>query len=358
MGHDQAAAELRRGLNVPGLPVSSLAWFLLPLASSLAGTWLALGYARRRGLLDQPGERRSHAVATPRGGGISIAVVLLATILVVGYRYPELRLVLQAGGVGLVLVAAVGWIDDHRPLSARARLVAHALSAALLAAAVLLSGHGALAAGIAFAAVLVLVNVWNFMDGIDGLATSQAAIAGLGYALVAGPGAPAWLGLALAGACCGFLPFNFPRARIFLGDVGSGALGQGLALAGVLVMIAPAGTAGPSLWPLLVLPLATFLVDASLTLGRRVLRREAWWQPHVQHAYQVWSRRLGRHAPVTLAYAGWSAAGVALMIGMTFADCAFIIVMLAACGWCLASGLAWIVLQLASRNSKGQAQGQ
>jgi len=126
----------------------------------------------------------------------------------------------------------------------------------------------------------------------------------------------------------------------------------------VLVMVAPGRAVGQPLWPLLVLPLAAFLVDASLTLGRRVLRREAWWQPHVQHAYQVWSRRLGRHVPVTLAYAGWSAAGAALMIGMTFAECAFIIVMLAVFGWCLAGGLAWILLQMAYRDGKRRAQGQ
>src|SRR5690606_5870734 len=168
VGHDRAAAELRSGRSVPGPPASAFAWFLLPMALATAGTWLALGYSRRRGLFDQPGERRSHVVATPRGGGISIAAALLLAVLLLGYLYPELGPVLQAGALGLVLVAAVGWIDDHRPLSASARLAAHALSAALLAGAVLASGHGPLVAAIAFVAVMVLVNVWNFMDGIDG----------------------------------------------------------------------------------------------------------------------------------------------------------------------------------------------
>lgn len=359
VGFDQAAAELRSGLSVPDLPVSAFYWFVLPFALAAAGTWLALRYARKRGLLDQPGERRSHAVATPRGGGVSIAAALLVAILVLGYRHPELRPLLQAGALGLILVATVGWIDDHRPLSARARLAAHALSAGLLAAAVLLSGHGLLLAVIAFGAVLVLVNVWNFMDGINGLAASQAAIAALGYALVAGAGEPAGaLGLALAGACCGFLPFNFPTARIFLGDVGSGALGQGLALLAVLLMLAPPAGFAPSLWLLLVLPLAAFLVDATLTLGRRVLRHEPWWEPHVQHAYQVWSRTLGHHAPVTLAYAVWSVIGAALMIGMTITDAALMIVFVAAGGWCLAAGLGWALLQKTSRTGKGRADRQ
>ncbi len=338
-------------------PVAPAVLFAGALAGGAAITWLALRYAHRRGLYDQPGERRSHAVATPRGGGISIALVLLAAVMATGWWYPALRPVLQAGALGLVLVATVGWIDDHRPLSARVRLLAHALSAAMLAGAVLVAGHGLLPAAIAFVAVLVLVNVWNFMDGIDGLAGSQAAIAAVGFAAMVGMATPAgWLALALAGACCGFLPFNFPRARIFLGDVGSGALGHGLALLVVLVIVEPAGRVAPSAWPLLVLPLAAFLVDASLTLGRRIVRREAWWQPHVQHAYQVWSRTLGRHAPVTIAYAGWSIAGTALMLGMNRMQETFIIASAATLGWCLVSGAGWLALQHVSQEGKGRTQ--
>lgn len=340
---------------MPVSPATAVAWFMAALAASAAVTWLALRYARRRGLLDQPGERRSHAVATPRGGGISTAVVVLAAIVAMGWLYPQLRLVLQAGALGLVLVAAVGWIDDHRPLSAGVRLLAHAMSAAMLAAALLVSGHGLPVAAIAFSAVLVLVNVWNFMDGIDGLAASQAAIAALAYVVLTGTGTPAGaLGLALAGACCGFLPFNFPRARIFLGDVGSGTLGQALALLVVLAMLGSAEHAAPAGWLLLILPLGTFLVDATLTLGRRILRREAWWQPHVQHAYQVWARTLGRHAPVTMLYAGWSGAAAALMLGMTRAGSAFIIVSAATIGWCLVSGAAWWMVQGTSREREGR----
>ena len=104
------------------------------------------------------------------------------------------------------------------------------------------------------------------------------------------------------------------------------------------------------------LPLAAFLVDASLTLGRRIMRREAWWQAHVQHAYQVWSRTLGRHAPVTLAYAGWSLAGTALMIGVNLAHGPFIIALAATLGWCLVSGAGWLVLQHVSQEGKGRIQ--
>ena len=83
---------------------------------------------------------------------------------------------------------------------------------------------------VAFASALVLVNVWNFMDGIDGLAAMQALVVAVAWAMLAGAGPVWWLGLALAAGSLGFLPFNFPRARIFLGDVGSGALGYGLAM--------------------------------------------------------------------------------------------------------------------------------
>lgn len=345
---------------MPDHPAAESHWFLLPLVLALAGTWLALGYTRRRGLLDQPGERRSHSVATPRGGGISIAVVLLGALQAAACADPSLRPVLQAGALGLLLVGTAGWIDDHRPLSAKVRLAMHALSGGLLGAAVLMAGHGVLLTLVAFAAVLVLVNVWNFMDGIDGLAASQAAIAGLGLALIpgAGAGAQLWLALALTGACCGFLPFNFPKARIFLGDVGSGALGQGLAVLLVVTLIAPEGGLEQAEWPLLLLPLAAFLIDAGLTLARRIWRRERWWEPHVQHAYQAWSRTLGRHTPVTLAYAGWSVFGVGLALGIRASSDAFIIVTLAMLAWGLAGGLAWVLLQRASRDRKGRTEGQ
>jgi UDP-N-acetylmuramyl pentapeptide phosphotransferase/UDP-N-acetylglucosamine-1-phosphate transferase len=156
---------------------------------------------------------------------------------------------------------------------------------------------------------MVLVNVWNFMDGIDGLAASQAILVAAGWAWLAWPGPPAWLLLALAAAGLGFLPFNLPRARIFLGDVGSGALGYLLAV-GLLWL--PAGALA---WPWLAwLPLSAFLVDAALTLASRILRGEQWWAPHLQHAYQRWTIRIDRHATVTFAYALWTACAVATMV--------------------------------------------
>src|SRR5690606_21830627 len=162
VGHGQAAAELRRGMSTP-----AVLWTSLALAAvSALGTWLTLRYARRR-LLDLPGERRSHTVPTPRGGGLGITIALLAgTALAVagGVLAPLPALAFAAG---LLLVAGIGWIDDHRPLSPWSRLAVQCLAGLVLAAG-LYAGQGDWRwALLACAAVPVLVNVWNFMDGID-----------------------------------------------------------------------------------------------------------------------------------------------------------------------------------------------
>lgn len=270
-------------------------WLLLHFLIAAAVTWLARHYALRSNLLDQPGERRSHQVATPRGGGISIVAVLSLGGAYLWWHAPAGELMLPAFLAGLVLTAGIGWWDDHRPLSPWLRLAVQGVAAMIMAAAAYRTTgswiHGAAAAVF----VMVLVNVWNFMDGIDGLAASQAAIAAIAFALaLTGPWS--WLAAALFAACCGFLPFNFPKARIFLGDVGSGALG--FALAALLV----AGLSASSIiWPLLLLPMCAFLVDASFTLISRILRRQRWWTPHVEHLYQRLSRRYG-HVIVTAVY--------------------------------------------------------
>lgn len=286
-----------------------LSWILLHFAVALAGTWLAIRYALRRNLLDQPGERRSHAMATPRGGGIAIVAAVLLGTLWLALRQPEHVWPLASCALGLILVAGIGWVDDHAALPAWPRLLVQALAASMAAWAVYRTTAVMLDTLFAFALVMVMVNVWNFMDGIDGLAASQAAIAAAGLALVLGVGPWAWLAVGLFAAIAGFLPFNFPKARVFLGDVGSGALGYLLSL-----LILAAFMGHRSQWPLLLLPVSVFLIDAGFTLAMRMLRRERWWEPHVQHAYQSWSRRLDGHVPVTIAYAVSSLFAVTLML--------------------------------------------
>ncbi len=318
------------------LPSGLTGWLALHIALAAAGTWLARHYALGRSLVDEPGERRSHRVATPRGGGIAIVLAMLVALLALMARAPQWVPTLGLLGAGFVLVAAIGWIDDHRPLSPWLRLAVHALAAGLLGLAGIVAGTGGLwqvLAGCALA--LVLVNVWNFMDGIDGLAASQAALVAAAFALSApAAGVAWWLGWALCAACLGFLPFNFPRARIFLGDVGSGALGYALAV--LAVFASDGGMAGA--WVLL--PLSGFLVDAALTLGTRMVRGEHWWTPHVQHLYQRLARRWHGHRKVTLVYAAWTLAAIALMWSVRSLDAAFI--MCAVCAWYLVGAGIWI----------------
>jgi UDP-N-acetylmuramyl pentapeptide phosphotransferase/UDP-N-acetylglucosamine-1-phosphate transferase len=314
MGHGEAAAELCRGLIVADY-AGLAAWCLLHVAIGAAGTWLARRYALRRNLVDQPGERRSHHVATPRGGGISIVVSALLAFGWLAWTYAVAMPVVAAIAAGLVLIAGIGWLDDHRPLSPWLRLAIQAVAAAFVGIALLAGGRDAGMATFGFMTTMVFVNVWNFMDGIDGLAASQAVLIAAGWAWLAWPAPWAWLLLAVAAACLGFLPFNLPRARIFLGDVGSGALGYLLAI-GLLWL--PVDTTGLP-W-LAWLPLSAFLVDATLTLCMRILKGERWWTPHLQHVYQRWAARCGMHGQVTIAFALWTACATMAMVLLRGSD--------------------------------------
>lgn len=315
VGDGQAAAQLCRGVSVPEAGVletgviACVAWAALYAAIGYVGTRLAMRYALRHRLIDQPGERRSHTVATPRGGGIAIVAALLVAVAWLILRNPEHAPLLAAFAIGLVLVAGIGWADDHQPTSPWLRLAVQAIAASLLAWSVWHEGGGVQAAGCAFGAAMVLVNVWNFMDGIDGLAASQAAIVALAYGVSAGHGVVSSLGFALAAACLGFMPFNLPKARIFLGDVGSGSLGYALAALATWLALQDWDRA-----PALLLPLSAFGIDASLTLAMRIVRRQRWWLPHTEHSYQHWAGRIDRHGAVALAYAGWTVAASVLML--------------------------------------------
>jgi UDP-N-acetylmuramyl pentapeptide phosphotransferase/UDP-N-acetylglucosamine-1-phosphate transferase len=269
---------------------------LAVLAVSAVLTWCARVYALRRNLLDQPGERRSHGVATPRGGGIAIVLTLLLAIMVAAIAAPAARVPLLVFGLGLALVAGIGWWDDHRPLPAVRRLLVHLAAAALLAGLVWQATGNPWQTLLALLFTTSLINIWNFMDGINGIATSQAILAGVAFALVL-PGPLALAGIVLAMACLGFLPFNFPRARIFMGDVGSGALGY--AIAGLVCLASVATTLS---WLLLLVPLTAFLVDAGFTLLSRMLSGQRWMEPHTQHLYQRALKGGAGHTSITGMY--------------------------------------------------------
>lgn len=309
-------------------------------ALSALGTWAARGYALRRQLVDHPGERRSHQVATPRGGGMAIVGALLVAAAWALWQWPAQQLPIAGAAAGFALVAGIGWWDDHRPLPARWRLAVHALAALGWGLLVwYLSGQAwlGLLAGV-FA--VGLVNVWNFMDGINGLAVTQAMLAAMAYAWMLPPPWSGW-GWALAAACVGFLPFNFPRARIFLGDGGSGGLGFALAVLFGLGLFA--GLSPWSLW----LPLGTFLVDAGFTLAARMLSGQRWWEPHAQHVYQRLARRFG-HAPVTWGYAVFTGIAIALFFRLQALQPRWEAV--GSIVWLLAASTIWLLLRKGLRD--------
>ncbi|MDE2053294.1 MAG: glycosyltransferase family 4 protein [Xanthomonadaceae bacterium] len=286
------------------------------LLLSLAFTGAALAYARRRGLFDQPGKRRSHKQPTPRGGGIGIvAATLLAGVMAWCLLDRSLSWTRPAAVAAAVLaVAVIGWRDDHDPLPVVPRLLVHAGSA-------LLVGLAALAAWAArdpalwwillpLVAVLVgFINAHNFMDGIDGILGQQGLFVMLGLGALAawhGDTGIAALAFATAAGCLGFLAFNWPPAKIFMGDVGSGALGLTIgAVAAFVVQRDPA-----MIWACAILPSA-FLVDSGLTLARRMLAAQRWYAPHRQHLYQWLVRVNWSHARADVAYMIWNLAVVA-----------------------------------------------
>jgi Fuc2NAc and GlcNAc transferase len=270
-------------------------------------------YALSAGMLDVPNPRSSHVTPTPRGGGMAIVgAVCLASAGLFLAGWLDWRLVAVCWGPGL-MVALVGYADDRRGLSPGIRLLVH-LGAAAIAVGLTWPWPGILAESISFQVLLVLavvvgigwmINLFNFMDGIDGLAGSEAVFV-LGAAALLiwlTGGSSAWVALLGAGAAAaaGFLWWNWPPARIFMGDVGSGFVGF---LVGALALLAwHAGQLHYSVWLILS---SLFVADASVTLVRRMLRRERWYAAHRSHAYQWLSRtRLG-HAGVTWLAWGWN----------------------------------------------------
>lgn len=269
---------------------------------SAALTGVARAYALHRGMVDRPNRRSSHTLDTPRGGGIAFVLVYLS-VLTGSFFFPieGVRLtdtfffaLLLGGG----LVALVGFIDDHRHLPARLRFSVH-LAAAVVAVWVLGAPPVNLASwapagdwwmSILFVIALVwLLNLYNFMDGIDAIAGLQGITVLCQGALIlilnpSGLDAAYWL-LMLASAIAGFLLWNWPPAKIFMGDAASGFVGFSL---GVIALYT-ANHYPISIWSWLIL-LGVFAVDATWTLGVRVLRGERWYEAHAKHAYQILAR--------------------------------------------------------------------
>lgn len=285
-------------------------WLMLAvLGISLFLTWGLRRYALARSLMDIPNNRSSHSVPTPRGGGVAIVLSFLVAspllTLFVDVSWPYIWALWGAGA----LIAVIGFLDDHGHIAARWRLLAH-FSASIWALAWLGGLPPVKLLGVDFNlswighffAVFYLVwmlNLYNFMDGIDGIASVQAVSACLGACVIywlSGDVSLIWMPLLLAVAVLGFLYWNFPPARIFMGDAGSGFLGLVLGL----FSLQAAWTSSRFLWVWLIL-LGVFIVDSTFTLARRLLRGDKVYEAHRSHAYQFASRQFGRHLPVTLA---------------------------------------------------------
>ena len=293
-------------------------WALAGIGGAMVSALLTVAWtrlARARQWLDLPGDRRLHGVATPRGGGIGIALVALLAMVWLSSTDAAEGFFWFWSALGLVACAGGGLLDDLGRLHGLGKLVLQLLGAVLLAQAFRslqpAGFDGSMAASIVVATVL-LVNVTNFMDGSNGLVTVQAVLVVAGLLLLGAlAAAPELLAIVVLAAALAFLPFNFPEARVFLGDVGSHALGYALAL---LVCRSWSDAFVPL--PLVFLLLSALVVDASLTLAMRMIRGERFWQPHREHLYQ-WAVRQGTtHARVCLGYAAWTLAAMLLAIAL------------------------------------------
>ncbi|MGR8998078.1 MAG: MraY family glycosyltransferase [Gammaproteobacteria bacterium] len=277
---------------------------IIALLLSVVSIYFIKAYALKN-LLDVPNQRSSHQIPTPRGGGLGIVLAFFAAALLL-FIDDRLDLTRFLAITASLLVAGIGFGDDHRPIPARWRLLVH-VSAALLAL-YLIHGFPPLTIGgrsvdfgflgYAFGLVYLvwLLNLFNFMDGIDGIAASEAvfvsgALAGflknedIQLALIA---------VTLCISSTGFLLWNWPPAKIFMGDVGSGFLGFVL---GLLILMA--GFSDPVYFYIGLILFAVFITDATFTLMRRYISGQKWYQAHCSHAYQQAAKRHG-HLKVVL----------------------------------------------------------
>lgn len=279
----------------------------IALVASCIFTYGLRHYALSKHLLDIPNERSSHTTPTPRGGGLAFVVVFLCLLVIsgcLGIESCDTLIALLGAGM---LIATVGFLDDKGHIAARWRLLTHFIAAIWLL--YWFMGFPAFPLlGLTLPAWLMtvlvvfylvwLLNLYNFMDGIDGIASIEAISTGLGMALIYYL-TDAYVNsslILLSLAVAGFLVWNFPPARIFMGDAGSGFLG---------IMLGAFSVQGAWLstdffWSWLIL-LGVFIVDATWTLVRRLFRGEKLYEAHRRHAYQFAARYFGRHLPVTMA---------------------------------------------------------
>lgn len=287
---------------------------------SLLLTGLVIQFTRARGILDIPNDRSSHTTATPKGGGLAVVITFLCGICIMYFcGMLSINFTMAICGSG-IFIAGIGWFDDCKGLSVKLRIIVHFVAAVW--ALYWLGGLSSIELGftridvhiigtiLTVIGVVWLINLYNFMDGIDGIAGAEAICVGVigGIILMlSGNLNLATVSLALAAACVGFLVWNWPPAKIFMGDVGSGFLGLVFA---VLAIASESAGALPLLgWIVL---LGVFIVDATLTLIRRIARGEKWYEAHCSHAYQRGNQLGYSHGQVTK----W-VIGINVLLGMS-----------------------------------------
>lgn len=292
------------------LDVELIGLGVVSVLASLVLTGLLREYAISNKVLDIPNKRSSHFHATPRGGGLAIVLVFMCSLPALNY----LGILTSINMIGLLgsglLVSAVGFADDRKEVPVFWRLVAHFLAAAWgivwldLIPSVEFPGVGMeLAVGLgAVVYVVWFINLFNFMDGIDGLASLETVTVCIGLVVLAiltsseqyvlGPP------FALACATLGFLVWNFPRAKIFMGDAGSGFLGLMLSLISL-----QAALFDPLLLVAFIILFGAFIVDTGVTLARRVINGEKFYEAHCSHAYQYAARKYKSHKVVSSFFA-------------------------------------------------------
>lgn len=282
-------------------------------------------WSEHRRRYDHPNERSSHTRPTPRGGGIGIVVSVAGALIALAVTGRiDFGRGLLAFLAAAVLIAIISYIDDVNPLPAAVRFPFH-LAAAVIAvlgagawSEIALPGSyvlslGVLAIPLTCIWIAGVTNIYNFMDGIDGIAGAQAVVAGMAWAIIGYSSGNVLLMLAaaiIAAASAGFLAHNWPPARIFMGDVGSAFLGFSFAALPLLSNAKRASfvTAVLVLWP--------FLFDGTLTILRRLRRRENIFAAHRSHLYQRLNIAGLSHALITKLYAALAILGAAAAVTM------------------------------------------
>jgi Fuc2NAc and GlcNAc transferase len=292
------------------------------LILSAVMTWLVLKLALRFQLIDHPSSRSSHSLPTPRGGGVAIVLAFLAALFMLRFADDEDLRLANALIFGGAAVAIVGMIDDRWSLRPRNRLLVHLAAAAFAVWRIGMPASWQLDAPMSWVVAMIGLiaitwgaNLFNFMDGIDGLAALEVVFMAGGAVVINtvihGDAGITAVWLALAASSMGFLVWNWPPARIFMGDVGSGFLGFALT-ACTLAM----SRHQPANIPVVVILGGVFFVDASVTVIRRILRGDRWLEPHRLHAYQHLARRWQSHRRVTV--------GVGVINVVWLLPCAFV----------------------------------